>query len=173
MAKRKRIRLTGDEKILFDKLKNTMSKAKAKEFRYEIRDYRNFIREVNKKIKKDKFYSNISKGYRMNTKTIDNYAIFKDRLSRVQTFVSTSKEEFINRYKDNLVKNLGNIFNVDYSDIINNLTDEQFAELFNDFGVLYTLFTPSPKVGDIQTTFTLLFEKKEDFEEVLKSYAQG
>lgn len=169
----KRIRLTGDEKILFDKLKNTMSKAKAKEFRYEIRDYRSFIREANKKIEKDKFYNNISKGYRMNTKTIDNYAIFKDRLSRVQTFVSTSKEEFINRYKDNLVKNLDNIFNVDYSDVINNLTDEQFAELFNDFSILYTLFTPSPKVGDIQTTFSLLFEKKEDFEEVLKSYAQG
>lgn len=173
MVKRKRIRLTGDEKILFDKLKNTTSKAKAKEFRYEIRDYRNFIREANKKIKKDKFYNNISRGYRMNTKTIDNYAIFKDRLSRVQTFVNTSKEEFINRYKDNLVKNLDTIFNVDYSDIINNLTDEQFAELFNDFSVLYTLFTPSPKVGDIQTTFSLLFEKKEDFEEVLKSYAQG
>lgn len=169
----KRIRLTGDEKALFEKLKNTMSKAKAKEFRYEIRDYRNFIREANKKIEKDKFYNNISKGYRMNTKTVDNYAIFKDRLSRVQTFVSTSKEEFIDRYKDNLVKNLGNIFNVDYSDVINNLTDEQFAELFNDFSVLYTLFTPSPKVGDIQTTFSLLFEKKEDFEEVLKSYAQG
>ena len=170
---RRRIRLTGDEKVLFEKLKNTMSKAKAKEFRYEIRNYRNFIRDANKKIEKDKFYSNISKGYRMNTKTIDNYAIFKDRLSRVQTFVSASKEEFINRYKDNLVKNLGNIFNVDYSDVINNLTDEQFAELFNDFSVLYTLFTPSPKVGDIQTTFSLLFEKKEDFEEVLKSYAQG
>lgn len=169
----RRIRLTGDEKALFEKLKNTMSKAKAKEFRYEIRDYRNFIREANKKIGKDKFYNNISRGYRMNTKTIDNYAIFKDRLSRVQTFVSTSKEEFINRYKDNLVKNLDNIFNVDYSDVINNLTDEQFAELFNDFSVLYTLFTPSPKVGDIQTTFSLLFEKKEDFEEVLKSYAQG
>lgn len=173
MVKRKRIRLTGDEKILFDKLKNTMSKTKAKEFRYEIRDYRDFIREANKKIKKDKFYNNISRGYRMNTKTIDNYAIFKDRLSRVQTFVNTSKEEFINRYKDNLVKNLDNIFNVDYSDVINNLTDEQFAELFNDFSVLYTLFSPSPKVGDIQTTFSLLFEKKEDFEEVLKSYAQG
>lgn len=173
MAKRKRIRLTGDEKILFDKLKNTMSKAKAKEFRYEIRNYRNFIQQANKKIKKDKFYNNISRGYRMNTKTIDNYAIFKDRLSRVQTFVNTSKEEFINRYKDNLVKNLDTIFNVDYSDIINSLSDEQFAELFNDFGVLYALFTPSPKVGDIQTTFTLLFEKKEDFEEVLKSYAQG
>lgn len=170
---RKRIRLTGEEKALFEKLKNTMSKAKAKEFRYEIRDYRNFIREANKKIEKDKFYNNISKGYRMNTKTVDNYAIFKDRLSRIQTFVSTSKEEFINRYKDNLLKNLGNIFNVDYSDVINNLTDEQFAELFNDFSVLYTLFTPSPKVGDIQTTFSLLFEKKEDFEEVLKSYAQG
>jgi hypothetical protein len=170
---RRRIRLTGDEKALFEKLKNTMSKAKAKEFRYEIRDYRNFIREANKKIGKDKFYNNISRGYRMNTKTIDNYAIFKDRLSRVQTFVSTSKEEFINRYKDNLVKNLDNIFNVNYSDVINNLTDEQFAELFNDFSVLYTLFTPSPKVGDIQTTFSLLFEKKEDFEEVLKSYAQG
>lgn len=169
----KRIRLTGDEKILFDKLKNTMSNAKAKEFRYEIRDYRNFIREANKKIKKDKFYNNIIRGYRMNTKTIDNYAIFKDRLSRVQTFVSTSKEEFINRYKDNLLKNLDTIFNVDYSDIINSLSDEQFAELFNDFSVLYTLFTPSPKVGDIQTTFSLLFEKKEDFEEVLKSYAQG
>lgn len=169
----RRIRLTGDEKTLFEKLKNTMSKAKAKEFRYEIRDYRNFIREANKKIEKDKFYNKISKGYRMNTKTVDNYAIFKDRLSRVQTFVNTSKEEFINRYKDNLVKNLDNIFNVDYSDAINNLTDEQFAELFNDFSVLYTLFTPSPKVGDIQTTFSLLFEKKEDFEEVLKSYAQG
>lgn len=169
----RRIRLTGDEKALFEKLKNTMSKAKAKEFRYEIRDYRNFIREANKKIEKDKFYSNISKGYRMNTKTIDNYAIFKDRLSRVQTFVNTSKEEFINRYKDNLVKNLENIFNVDYSDVINNLTDEQFAELFNDFSVLHTLFTPSPKIGDIQTTFSLVFEKKEDFEEVLKSYAQG
>lgn len=168
----RRIRLTGDEKALFEKLKNTMSKAKAKEFRYEIRDYRNFIREANKKIK-DKFYNNINKGYRMNTKTIDNYAIFKDRLSRVQTFVNTSKEEFINRYKDNLVKNLDTIFNVDYSDVINNLTDEQFAELFNDFSVLYTLFTPSPKVGDIQTTFSLLFEKKEDFEEVLKSYEQG
>lgn len=169
----RRIRLTGDEKALFEKLKNTMSKAKAKEFRYEIRDYRNFIREANKKIEKDKFYSNIRKGYRMNTKTIDNYAIFKDRLSRVETFVNTSKEEFINRYKDNLVKNLDTIFNVDYSDIINSLSDEQFAELFNDFSVLYTLFTPSPKVGDIQTTFSLLFEKKEDFEEVLKSYAQG
>lgn len=169
----RRIRLTGDEKILFDKLKNTMSKAKAKEFRYDIRNYRNFIREANKKIENDKFYSHISKGYRMNTKTIDNYAIFKDRLSRVQTFVSTSKEEFINRYKDNLLKNLDTIFNVDYSDIINSLSDEQFAELFNDFSVLYTLFTPSPKVGDIQTTFSLLFEKKEDFEEVLKSYAQG
>lgn len=169
----RRIRLTGDEKALFEKLKNTMSKAKAKEFRYEIRDYRNFIREANKKIEKNKFYSNIRKGYRMNTKTIDNYAIFKDRLSRVETFVNTSKEEFINRYKDNLVKNLDTIFNVDYSDIINSLSDEQFAELFNDFSVLYTLFTPSPKVGDIQTTFSLLFEKKEDFEEVLKSYAQG
>ena len=150
-----------------------MSKSKAKEFRYEIRDYRNFIKEANKKIEKNKFYNKISKGYRMNTKTIDNYAIFKDRLSRVETFVNTSKEEFINRYKDNLVKNLDTIFNVDYSDVINNLTDEQFAELFNDFSVLYTLFTPSPKVGDIQTTFSLLFEKKEDFEEVLKSYAQG
>lgn len=169
----RRIRLTGDEKALFEKLKNTMSKAKAKEFRYEIRDYRNFIREANKKIEKDKFYNNISKGYRMNTKTIDNYAIFKDRLSRVETFVNTSREEFINRYKDNLLKNLNTIFNVDYSDVINNLTDEQFAELFNDFSVLYTLFTPSPKVGDIRTTFSLLFEKKEDFEEVLKSYAQG
>lgn len=168
----RRIRLTGDEKALFEKLKNTMSKAKAKEFRYEIRDYRNFIREANKKIEKDKFYSNISKGYRMNTKTIDNYAIFKDRLSRVQTFVNNSKEEFVNRYKDNLVKNLDTIFNVNYSDVINNLTDEQFAELFNDFSILYTLFTPSPKVGDIQTTFSLLFEKKEEFEEVLKSYAQ-
>lgn len=168
----RRIRLTGNEKALFEKLKNTMSKAKAKEFRYEIRDYRNFIREANKKIEKDKFYSNISKGYRMNTKTIDNYAIFKDRLSRVQTFVNTSKEEFVNRYKDNLVKNLDSIFNVDYSEVINNLTDEQFVELFNDFSILYTLFTPSPKVGDIQTTFSLLFEKKEDFEEVLKSYAQ-
>lgn len=173
MVKRKRIRLTGDEKILFNKLKNTMSKEKAKEFRYEIRDYRNFIREANKKIKKDNFYNNISRGYRMNTKTIDNYAIFKDRLSRVQTFVSTSKEEFINRYKDNLLKNLDTIFNVDYSDIINSLSDEQFAELFNDFSILYSLFTPSPKVGDIQTTFSLLFEKKEDFEEILKSYAQG
>lgn len=169
----KRIRLTGEEKILFEKLKNTMSKAKAKEFRYEIRDYRNFIREANKKIEKDKFYNNISKGYRINIKTIDNYAVFKDRLSRVETFVNTSKEGFINRYKDNLVKNLDTIFNVDYSDIINSLSDEQFAELFNDFNVLYTLFTPSPKVGDIQTTFSLLFEKKEDFEEVLKSYAQG
>lgn len=169
----RRIRLTGDEKALFEKLKNTMSKAKAKDFRYEIRDYRNFIREANKKIEKDKFYSNISKGYRMNTKTIDNYAIFKDRLSRVETFVNTSKEAFINKYKDNLIRNLDSIFNVDYSDVINNLTDEQFAELFNDFSVLYTLFTPSPKVGDIQTTFSLLFEKKEDFEEVLKSYAQG
>lgn len=170
---RKRIRLTGDEKALFEKLKNTMSKAKAKEFRYEIRDYRNFIREANKKIGKDKFYNNISRGYRMNTKTIDNYAIFKDRLSRVETFVNTSKEAFINKYKDNLIQNLDSIFNVDYSDVINNLTDEQFAELFNDFSVLYTLFTPSPKVGDIQTTFSLLFEKKEDFEEVLESYAQG
>ena len=169
----RRIRLTGDEKALFEKLKNTMSKAKAKDFRYEIRDYRNFIREANKKIEKDKFYSNISKGYRMNTKTIDNYAIFKDRLSRVETFVNTSKEAFINKYKDNLIRNLDSIFNVDYSDVINNLTDEQFAELFNDFSVLYTLFTPSPKVGDIQTTFSLLFEKKEDFEEILKSYAQG
>lgn len=169
----KRIRLTGDEKALFEKLKNTMSKAKAKEFRYEIRDYRNFIKEANKKIEKDKFYSNISKGYRMNTKTIDNYAIFKDRLSRIETFVNTAKEAFINKYKDNLIRNLDSIFNVDYSDVINNLTDEQFAELFNDFSVLYTLFTPSPKVGDIQTTFSLLFEKKEDFEEVLKSYAQG
>lgn len=169
----RRIRLTGDEKALFEKLKNTMSKAKAKEFRYEIRDYRNFIREANKKIEKDKFYSSISKGYRMNTKTIDNYAIFKDRLSRVETFVNTSKEEFINRYKDNLIKNLDTIFNVDYSDIINSLSEEQFAELSNDFSILYTLFTPSPKVGDIQTTFSLLFEKKEDFEEVLKSYAQG
>jgi hypothetical protein len=169
----RRIRLTGDEKELFEKLKNTMSKSKAKEFRYEIRDYRNFIKEANKKIGKDKFYNNISKGYRMNTKTIDNYAIFKGRLSRVQTFVNTSKEAFINKYKDNLIRNLDSIFNVDYSDVINNLTDEQFAELFNDFSVLYTLFTPSPKVGDIQTTFSLLFEKKEDFEEVLKSYAQG
>lgn len=169
----RRIRLTGDEKALFEKLKNTMSKAKAREFRYEIRDYRNFIREANKKIEKDKFYNDISKGYRMNTKTIDNYAIFKDRLSRVQTFVNTSKEVFINKYKDNLIRNLDSIFNVDYSDVINNLTDEQFAELFNDFSILYTLFTPSPKVGDIQTTFSLLFEKKEDFEEVLKSYAQG
>lgn len=169
----KRIRLTGEEKILFEKLKGTMSKTKAKEFRYEIRDYRNFIREANKKIEKDSFYSNINKGYRMNTETIDNYAIFKNRLSRVQTFVSTSKEEFINRYKDNLVNNLDNIFNMDYSDVINNLTDEQFAELFNDFSILYTLFTPSPTVGDIQTTFSLLFEKKEDFEEILKSYAQG
>lgn len=169
----RRIRLTGDEKALFEKLKNTMSKSKAKEFRYEIRDYRNFIKEANKKIEKDKFYSNISKGYRMNTKTIDNYAIFKDRLSRVETFVNTSKEAFISKYKDNLIRSLDIIFNVDYSAVINNLTDEQFAELFNDFSVLYTLFTPSPKVGDIQTTFSLLFEKKEDFEEVLKSYAQG
>lgn len=169
----RRIRLTGNEKALFEKLKNTMSKEKAKEFRYEIRDYRNFIREANKKIEKDKFYSNISKGYRMNTKTIDNYAIFKARLSRVETFVNTSKEAFINKYKDNLTRNLDSIFNVDYSDVINNLTDEQFAELFNDFSVLYTLFTPSPKIGDIQTTFSLLFEKKEDFEEILKSYAQG
>lgn len=170
---RRRIRLTGNEKALFEKLKNTMSKEKAKEFRYEIRDYRNFIREANKKIEKDKFYSNISKGYRMNTKTIDNYAIFKARLSRVETFVNTSKKAFINKYKDNLTRNLDSIFNVDYSDVINNLTDEQFAELFNDFSVLYTLFTPSPKIGDIQTTFSLLFEKKEDFEEILKSYAQG
>lgn len=169
----RRIRLTGDEKTLFEKLKNTMSKTKAKEFRYEIRDYRNFIREANKKIEKDKFYNNISRGYRMNTETIDNYAIFKDRLSRVQTFVNTSKEAFIKKYKDNLIRNLDSVFNVDYSDVINNLTGEQFAELFNDFSVLYTLFTPSPKVGDIQTTFSLLFEKKEDFEEVLKSYAQG
>lgn len=169
----KRIRLTGEEKALFEKLKNTMSKAKAKEFRYEIRDYRNFIREANKKIEKDKFYNNISKGYRMNTKTIDNYAIFKDRLSRVETFVNTSKEAFINKYKDNLIRNLDIIFNVDYSDVIDNLTDEQFAELFNDFSLLYTLFTASPKIGDIQTTFSLLFEKKEDFEEVLKSYAQS
>lgn len=170
---RRRIRLTGNEKALFEKLKNTMSKEKAKEFRYEIRDYRNFIREANKKIEKDKFYSNISKGYRMNTKTIDNYAIFKSRLSRVETFINTTKEAFINKYKDNLTRNLDSIFNVDYSDVINNLTDEQFAELFNDFSVLYTLFTPSPKIGDIQTTFSLLFEKKEDFEEILKSYAQG
>lgn len=51
----RRIRLTGDEKALFEKLKNTMSKAKAKEFRYEIRDYRNFIREANKKSKKISF----------------------------------------------------------------------------------------------------------------------
>lgn len=51
----KRIRLTGDEKALFEKLKNTMSKAKAKEFRYEIRDYRNFIREANKKLEKINF----------------------------------------------------------------------------------------------------------------------
>lgn len=170
---RRRIRLTGDEKALFEKLKNTMSKAKAKEFRYEIREYRNFIREANKKIEKDKFYNNISKGYRMNTKTIDNYAIFKDRLSRVETFVNTSKEEFVTRYKDNLIKNLDTIFNVDYSDIINGLSEEQFAELFNDFSILYTLFTPSPKIGDVQTTFSLLFEKKEDFEEILKTYAQG
>lgn len=48
----RRIRLTGDEKILFEKLKGTMSKSKAKEFRYEIRDYRNFIKEANKKIEK-------------------------------------------------------------------------------------------------------------------------
>lgn len=170
---RKRIRLTGDEKVLFEKLKNTMTKDKAKEFRYEIRDYHNFIREANKKIEKDKFYNNISRGYRINLKTIDNYAIFKLRLSRVQTFVNTSKEEFINRYKDNLIKNLNDIFNVDYSNIINNLSDDQFSELFNDFTVLYTLFTPSPKVGDIQATFSLLFETKEQFEEILNEYAQG
>lgn len=169
----KRIRLTGDEKVLFEKLKNTMTKAKAKEFRYEIRNYRNFIKEANKKIKDDKFFSNISKGYRMNIKTIDNYAIFKDRLSRVETFVSTTKDAFINNYKDNLIKNLHDIFNVDYSDIINNLSDIQFSELFNDFTVLYTLFTPSPKIGDIRTTFSLLFETKEQFEEILNEYAQG
>ena len=170
---RKRIRLSGDEKVLFEKLKNTMSHAKAKEFRYEIRDYRNFIREANKKIEKDKFYNNISKGYRINVKTIDNYAVFKDRLSRVQTFVNTSKNVFIDNYKDNLIKNLNDIFNVDYSNIINNLSNDQFSELFNDFTVLYTLFTPSPKVGDIQTTFSLLFETKEEFEEILNDYAQG
>lgn len=170
---RKRIRLIGDEKVLFEKLKNTMTKAKAKEFRYEIRDYRNFIREANKKIEKDKFYNNISKGYRINIKTIDNYAVFKDRLSRVQTFVNTSKNVFIDNYKNNLIKNLNDIFNVDYSDIINNLSNDQFSELFNDFSVLYTLFTPSPKVGDIQTTFSLLFETKEQFEEILNEYAQG
>ena len=73
----KRIRLTGEEKVLFEKLKNTMSKSKAKEFRYEIRDYRNFIKEANKKIEKDSFYSNISKGYRMNTKTIDTMLFSK------------------------------------------------------------------------------------------------
>lgn len=170
---RKRIRLTGDEKALFEKLKNTMTKDKANEFRYEIRDYRNFIKEANKKIKDHKFFSDISKGYRMNTKTIDNYAIFKDRLSRVETFVNTSKEAFINKYKDNLIQNLDSIFNVDYSNVINNLTDEQFAELCNDFSVLYTLFTPSPKVGDIRTTFSLLFETKEEFEEILNEYAQS
>lgn len=169
----KRIRLTGDEKVLFEKLKNTMSKSKAKEFRYEIRNYQNFIKEANKKIKDDKFFSNISKGYRINIKTIDNYAIFKDRLSRVETFVNTTKDAFINNYKDNLIKNLNDIFNVDYSDIINNLSDNQFSELFNDFNVLYTLFTPSPKVGDIQTTFSLLFETKEQFEEILNEYAQS
>ena len=170
---RKRIRLTGDEKVLFEKLKNTMSHAKAKEFRYEIRDYRNFIREANKKIEKDKFYNNISRGYRINIKTIDNYAVFKDRLSRVETFVNTTKDAFIVNYKDNLIKNLNDIFNVDYSDIINNLSDDQFSELFNDFTVLYTLFTPSPKVGDIRTTFSLLFETKEEFEEILNEYAQS
>lgn len=169
----KRIRLSGDEKALFEKLKNTMTKAKAKEFRYEIRNYQNFIKEANKKIKDDKFFSNISKGYRINIKTIDNYAVFKDRLSRVESFVNTSKDSFINNYKDNLIKNLNDIFNVDYSDIINNLSDDQFSELFNDFTVLYTLFTPSPKVGDIQTTFSLLFETKEEFEEILNEYAQG
>lgn len=169
----KRIRLTGDEKVLFEKLKNTMTKAKAKEFRYEIRHYRNFIKEANKKIKDDKFFSNISKGYRININTIDNYAIFKDRLSRVETFVNKTKDAFINNYKDNLIKNLHDIFNVDYSDIINNLSDDQFSELFNDFTILYTLFTPSPKVGDIQTTFSLLFETKEQFEEILNEYAQS
>lgn len=170
---RKRIRLVGEEKVLFEKLKNTMTKDKAKEFRYEIRNYQNFIKEANKKIKDDKFFSNISKGYRINIKTIDNYAVFKDRLSRVETFVNTSKNVFIDNYKDNLIKNLNDIFNVDYSDIINNLSDDQFSELFNDFTVLYTLFTPSPKVGDIQTTFSLLFETKEEFEEILNEYAQG
>lgn len=169
----KRIRLTGDEKVLFEKLKNTMTKAKAKEFRYEIRDYRNFIKEANKKIKDDKFFSNISRGYRINVNTIDNYAVFKDRLSRVETFVNMTKESFIDNYKNNLIKNLHDIFNVDYSDIINNLSDNQFSELFNDFTVLYTLFTPSPKVGDIQTTFSLLFETKEQFEEILNEYAQS
>lgn len=169
----KRIRLTGDEKALFEKLKNTMTKDKAKEFRYEIRNYQNFIKEANKKIKDDKFFSNISKGYRINIKTIDNYAVFKDRLSRVETFVNMSKDAFINNYKDNLIKNLNDIFNVDYSDIINNLSDDQFSELFNDFTVLYTLFTPSPKVGDIKTTFSLLFETKEQFEEILNEYAQS
>lgn len=170
---RKRIRLSGVEKALFEKLKNTMTKDKAKEFRYEIRDYRNFIKEANKKIKDDKFFSNISKGYRININTIDNYAVFKDRLSRVETFVNTSKNVFMNNYKDNLIKNLNDIFNVDYSNIINNLSDDQFSELFNDFTVLYTLFTPSPKVGDIQTTFSLLFETKEEFEEILNDYAQS
>lgn len=169
----KRIRLIGEEKVLFEKLKNTMTKDKAKEFRYEIRNYQNFIKEANKKIKDDKFFSNISKGYRINIKTIDNYAVFKDRLSRVETFVNTSKNVFIDNYKDNLIKNLNDIFNVDYSDIINNLSDDQFSELFNDFTLLYTLFTPSPKVGDIQTTFSLLFETKEEFEEILNEYAQG
>lgn len=169
----KRIRLIGEEKVLFEKLKNTMTKDKAKEFRYEIRNYQNFIKEANKKIKDDKFFNNISKGYRINIKTIDNYAVFKDRLSRVETFVNTSKNVFIDNYKDNLIKNLNDIFNVDYSDIINNLSDDQFSELFNDFTVLYTLFTPSPKAGDIQTTFSLLFETKEEFEEILNEYAQG
>lgn len=150
-----------------------MTKDKAKEFRYEIRNYRNFIKEANKKIKDDKFFSNISKGYRINIKTIDNYAVFKDRLSRVETFVNMSKNVFIDNYKNNLIKNLNDIFNADYSDIINNLSDDQFSELFNDFTVLYTLFTPSPKVGDIKTTFSLLFETKEEFEEILNEYAQG
>lgn len=169
----KRIRLIGEEKVLFEKLKNTMTKDKAKEFRYEIRNYRNFIKEANKKIKDDKFFSNISKGYRINIKTIDNYAVFKDRLSRVETFVNMSKNVFIDNYKNNLIKNLNDIFNADYSGIINNLSDDQFSELFNDFTVLYTLFTPSPKVGDIKTTFSLLFETKEEFEEILNEYAQG
>lgn len=58
---RKRIRLTGDEKVLFEKLKNTMSHAKAKEFRYEIRDYRNFIREANKKSRMTNFLATSAK----------------------------------------------------------------------------------------------------------------
>ena len=75
--------------------------------------------------------------------------------------------------KVDIIKKAKNKILIIDSDVINNLTDEQFAELFNDFSVLYSLFTPSPKLADIQTTFSLLFEKKEDFEEVLKSYAQG